>query len=382
MNFKDNKIYCEIVDMLTSPNLFTILNLESKEIRHTNMLEWLLKINNYQGFYLLLDWLNLPKNNIDSKQIIIHNNKPFYKIFDNLAKDDKKMPDLLIEYNNGEKNYILIENKIDAFENKYADTDQTVLYKQVLDSIGINNIRYIFLNAKGNDPVCKEYKKMDYNTLYTEILTKLNLSDKENIILNEYVSSLKRPNGEIEFTPDTIYLVDNNYIKFFKEYQSDIENYIKSEIFSHDDSNYKVLKYIVSCASIKNIEIDKQVLDILELSKKYKTYNWSYKGLKGKNTVLLMNLCRDLITNNDIGLLMGIKVRVDDLITDNIDKLKSNESWIYFLEKHPGKTIYSYYSNIQDNYYLLQFIPEDIMEKVALLLNEHPKYKDTLKITE
>ena len=389
-DFVNDKIFKNVEGLLFDSNLFSILKFDSTEIRHTNMIEWLLSLDNSRGLKELIKFCNkkIDLNKIDYDNINYYNDRPFNQIF--VSSDISNRPDLLIEFNylnDKEKYYILIENKINAFENEYENGKyQTTLYREEMIRLDIKNVIYIFLDTKGNKSNCKDYININYDTFYNEILKKIiegNVSDKEKLIYNEYINSLKRPSfDKDDIITDDIYVFDkkelNEFKDFYIQYKDSINiflnNYSKEEI-----KIYEILKYIIYSISYKKVyDVGDKIIDCLNLSTKRSSYKWSYNGVYSTNIDLVKKLCEDLINDDSIyfELIKDIKVGADRLLINNLDDEAKTPGWEKYLIKNTNKKIDDFYVKLdtRKKWYLRNYIGYDTMKEISNMLSDN-KYK-------
>ena len=69
-SFSIEETYQKTYDLLFGTNIFSILKFDSSEIRHTNMIEWLLCLNHYQGLKKLVEWHNKMNTDYNMWEII------------------------------------------------------------------------------------------------------------------------------------------------------------------------------------------------------------------------------------------------------------------------------------------------------------------------
>lgn len=381
--FTEEKIFKEVSDLLFKTNIFSILKLDSTEIRHTNMIEWLLTLNNYQGLKELIKIhkkMNIDVESIDTDSIIFYNDKPFSFIFQ--ESNLTYRPDLIINFKcNNNNYYILIENKINAYENEYYTKEfQTDKYYKEINGMNIKNVFYIFLDAKRNDPRCSEYERLDYHDFYNKIMKNIKLENKDELfIYKQYCNSLMKPVlSDNDIMLDTIYAIDNDK-EYEKIYGNKTNEYIKEfhNIKEHSEKeikDYLVIKYIYYCIDYnKKQDIDPNIKKLLFGTKK-RNYKWMYNGVYSFNSTIVKKLCIDLINNNEKELLekiSKIKIQSESLVVHDIKAIQ--KEWENWLIKHKA-TIDDYYTKLSENFYVYKYIPYETMKDISKAIN-NPKYE-------
>ena len=392
-SFVSSDLYKEISNLLNKPNIFTILKFDSSEIRHTNMLEWILELEDYKGFYYLINLLDKNFGEIDSKTIIFHNNKPLNQIFDKdyLVNNEEyynKIPDLVIEFSsNDEKKYILIENKIDQLENEYVidgeKKSQTQLYYDAL--VKKENVFFIFLDAKGSNAISDKYLSLSYEDLYNFVLKKIDPQDEdERAIFNQYINSLKRPIFEMDKNEykdfnHGIYVTDSldeKYDRFFENYQNEINEYISNNKVK--DETYLVLKYALYCVK-DDKKINNEIKNYFNETGRHK---WRYKQWTGFKTTIVEKLFIDLLDNNK-DLFNRIIDRTfgnfpDKLLVKDLYKYAREDSgwqkWINDKEDRKLEDINYYYNSFSYNneiYYYRNWIKDNVLDDLNKTLKDN-----------
>ena len=377
--YQENEIYKNVKRFLDGDNIFSILKIESKEIRHTNMLEWILKLNNNEGFKYLIEYYYPSIDFQEITDLVFYNNKRFKDIFEKCL--DEKMPDLLIKYKyNNKYNYILIENKIEAKEDVYdKNISQTEHYYNIMEDIksksdDIDKIDYLFLDANGNEAKNKNFKNMDYNFLYREVLSKITLDDlsiEQKNIYNQYIDSLKRPlfeetkNFKTISDSDEIYLIDDNEIGEFETFYDEFKDKIKDEV-----NNDYCLKYIALCIAKRNSD---KVNDII----KRKQSQWKYNGCSMSKTSIMENILKTLFfknekTFNSIKDNDDYEVHGDYLLIDNLEKyVDDHNGWKKYLNDR-NESLDRYYNEFIINnkkYYMRNCLDDNTFASIIIKLS-------------
>lgn len=234
-------------------NVFTILELENTEIRHSNFLAWLF---NTSGSHCLEDRIlkdfieNIKKEN---KERFINWKNVDYNSF--IVNREKEHIDLLL-ISEKEKKVICIENKIEAVEHQAGKSNkkQTFAYREKIEEEFCSyDKKFIFLTATKQSPEDGEWIAVNYQIIY-EILKKILSEDSienDNVkyLLYCYIDVLKIKNyiEDIEFQKEChkFYnqykeiwkLVERNNGERFNFIYEEINNYLKSKnIITQDKS--------------------------------------------------------------------------------------------------------------------------------------------------
>jgi hypothetical protein len=179
-------------------NIFEILKISRAEIRHSNILSWLMTPNENHGmgdnvlkgvFQYLAE---IPSNIDASIKLMTMDNYSFsvrreWENIDILAVSDD------------EKCVVCIENKIDSKENKGSKDKKGQLenYKATIEENYPKYDHYfVFLTPSGEEPSDTEnWTIMDYSTIYDIVLKARNssaLSKEAKMLIDNYISLLRR----------------------------------------------------------------------------------------------------------------------------------------------------------------------------------------------
>ena len=179
-------------------NIFEILKISRTEIRHSNMLAWLLnpKENHGLGDKVLrgvFQYLaKIPSYNEESLQLMTMDNYLF-----SVRREWKNIDILIISEK--QKCVVCFENKIDSKENKGDEEKQGQLkrYQNIIDKDYNGYSKYfIFLTPNGEAPSDTEnWIIMDYNEIFDIIVNARKTSDLSNesaFLIDNYISLLRR----------------------------------------------------------------------------------------------------------------------------------------------------------------------------------------------
>ncbi len=224
------------------PNIFSILKITDREIRHSNLLAWLLN----------------PKENHNINKIFLE------KLIESYVKEyvtiDKTMKLLLVDYNHftvkrewnnidllllseEDKLVIAIENKINTKEH---DHQLERYYDIVKDTFPDYEAHFIFLTLDGSNAseMGDIWHAMSYTTIVAiieDIINKQSLNDEVKLVLENYVetvrSLIKMENPEIKELCMQIYekhkkaidLIIDNIPMNENMFLTDLSNWIKTD---------------------------------------------------------------------------------------------------------------------------------------------------------
>lgn len=227
----DNPELEELSAKMATFNLFRALKIEKKEIRHSNVLAWLLNPNESHGlgdtalrrlFSNILLGRTLEGVSSAEVELMQFNNIEIRTI--NVMREWKHIDVLIIDHRN--KLILLIENKIDARESP----GQLVRYKKEVQK-HFSNYRIIpvFLTLAGDetcdeeasDYICYSYVKV-LNVLEKLLKQKApQLAEPVLLFLNQYLDTLRRLTMQDESTIKlckTIYQRHREAIDMIMEY--------------------------------------------------------------------------------------------------------------------------------------------------------------------
>lgn len=179
-------------------NIFEILKVSRTEIRHSNVLAWLLNpTENHglgdkmlQGVFQYL--AEIPSNINESIELMTMDNYSF-----SIRREWSNIDILVVSEK--EKCVICFENKIDSKENKGTKdkVGQLKRYKKIIEEeFAEYKSYYIFLTPNGEAPSDTEnWTLMDYNTIL-DIISRIrkisDLSKEAEMLIDNYISLLRR----------------------------------------------------------------------------------------------------------------------------------------------------------------------------------------------
>lgn len=199
---KVQKLFENINNNLLDFNILEIMEMGKQEIKHSNILGWLLEDAEHNLEYKILDdflkkVINI--NEIEELKNYIYLSKHKRDIVVFREKDNI---DLLI-VDEANKIIFVIENKIFAYERiNGEDGGQLNKYENIINSKYSNEYKkyFIFLTIDLNEPSKDNWLKASHEMIVEtliEILKNRDISLKTRIIFESYIDTLKR-NGIVE----------------------------------------------------------------------------------------------------------------------------------------------------------------------------------------
>ncbi len=174
------------------PNIFSILKIENREIRHSNILAWLLNPNEDHNLnsLFLKEFINLFVKEYT-------NNKEYTKLlsmnYDDVSvKREWKNIDLLL-IPEKQKTVIAMENKINSKEH---DNQLQRYYDIILENFKGYDAYFIFLTLDGSEPenMNDVWQTMSYKAvaeIIEKILKKQSLSAEVKLIMENYEETIR-----------------------------------------------------------------------------------------------------------------------------------------------------------------------------------------------
>lgn len=215
--------------LLSRFNIFSALNIEHFEIRHSNVLAWLLNPTETHQLQ------NQPLCHF--LEILRNKHSDISPAHSALVKREMKLPnagqiDLLLYLDNGE--IIAIENKVKAGEGE----NQLKRYRNALEKLYPNTkIHYLFLTPAGDSPKTDDedkWKFVSYDVvagMLTRLLQKQNLSKEIRVFLEHYLETVKREvlmdKKETEELCTQLYAKYPEVFNAVMEYKQDTQTQIK-----------------------------------------------------------------------------------------------------------------------------------------------------------
>lgn len=216
-------------NLLSRFNIFSALNIEHFEIRHSNVVAWLL--NSTETHQLQ----NQPLCRF--LEILRNKHSDISPAHSALVKREMKLPnagqiDLLLYLDSGE--IITIENKVKAGEGK----NQLKRYRNALEKLYPHTkIHYLFLTPAGDAPKTDDedkWKFVNYDvvaSMLTSLLQKQNLSKEIGVFLEHYLETVKREvlmdKKETEELCTQLYAKYPEVFNAVMEYKQDTQTQIK-----------------------------------------------------------------------------------------------------------------------------------------------------------
>jgi len=191
--FKDARFYT-LQSFLTTFNPFEVLKLKEYEIRHSNMIAWLIDPHENHGmddFILKRLILEFLENHEIAHEILLKQ-KINAEVYREYKIDSKKLIDLLIVLDE-QKIIVLIENKVHSKEHK----DQLKSYYEFVERKYPGYcIQAIYLTLSGEDPSDDRYYPLGYERLIEIITDGMSINNykinaEQRSFITYYVESVK-----------------------------------------------------------------------------------------------------------------------------------------------------------------------------------------------
>lgn len=252
----------KMIDLLSSPNCFTIMGTKSEKM-HSNFIYWLLnpKSNHNLGSLSLELFFNLLKNrtnkqfNLESLKIKELEFSKEYEIGSHEGRLDI--------YAENEKMILVIENKIEASEtyNRKLQKYQTNVYYDYYEKEAANKEKfYVYLRPfEGNMPYNQNFICITYQDLVDEVINEClhypNLNIETRNVLEQYMTCLSLESNHIAYTmTDLAKKIYGKYKTAFDELRSTMANIERSEKVDLFFDKYKYyINEILGCNGIHPI---------------------------------------------------------------------------------------------------------------------------------
>lgn len=196
---QDTEVFKPLSKWTTSLNIFDILKISRTEIRHSNMLGWLLNPNENHGLddsflYGLVAKLSDSFANKDVILRLLTGNLASFSVF----RERDNIDILLVS--SEFKTIIAIENKIGANEHNYGRTNESQLQKYS-DSLNNNYDGYtqikIYLTPEGDEPTNPDWIVMTYSDILDILESVYNNKANEigaeaSLLIKNYKETIKK----------------------------------------------------------------------------------------------------------------------------------------------------------------------------------------------
>ncbi len=213
-------------------NLFDILKASRNEIRHSNVLSWLLDPNENHGIgdvFVRKLIQNLIQYNSYSKDIFKLLLLDFYSF--SIYREWKNIDILMVS--NEEKITIAIENKVGSHEHD----NQLVRYKSILNKDYPNYKKiFIYLTPDGERPSDKDWEILTYENIVEnleDIRDKEDMSPDVKLMIINYIDTIRRDIVEDKQLIDICNKIYNKHKKaldLIYEYKIDNKGQVAEEI--------------------------------------------------------------------------------------------------------------------------------------------------------
>lgn len=183
----------ELNPWISKLNIFDILKISKTEIRHSNMLSWLLDANESHGigdkFISLFLQLLISNNQIQNLNIFNYLLSDFYSF--SVYREQKNIDILLVS--NKEKTVIVIENKIGSHEH---DNQLNRYRSQIEQTYSDYHHLYVYLTPDGEIPSDNInwhiFTYCDIADILEQISKNTNLNNETELLIRNYISVIRR----------------------------------------------------------------------------------------------------------------------------------------------------------------------------------------------
>lgn len=241
---RDTTAFDELAKIANRPNIFSILKISKTEIRHSNMLVWLLDPNQNHNlgdafFKRFLGQLKGIREDILFKFLLTD----FYSFQVYREVQFNQCPIDILLVSEQEKLVIAIENKVGSQEHKGGkkDVSQLTVYKEGIrqkykEDDGYECI-FIFLTPDGDIPSDDDWTVMTYQDILSAVDSTyqsklLQLSNEVKILISNYIETIKNKvlmNNEIEKICKEIYEKHRVALDLIYEYRNDTTKIVSEE---------------------------------------------------------------------------------------------------------------------------------------------------------
>lgn len=192
-----NEFICDIdcldalYDYTKEANIFNILKSDFFEIRHSNMLAWLLNPNENHGFEDKFLKKVLFQATFDTSNGLSPYNIELMDFSDAEVYREKDHIDILL-VSDTNKIVVAIENKVKSTEHdNQLERYAKILYKQYFDYKFI----FIYLTPEGDEASSEIWTSMDYDFIQKQLdslLKNCKIPEKNQIYIKDYISTIRR----------------------------------------------------------------------------------------------------------------------------------------------------------------------------------------------
>lgn len=256
----EDECLSELSERANELNMFEVLKVEKAEIRHSNIIAWLLDPSEAHGLgaSFLRELIKAVIKSKDNdygddysyegeeieKNIVEWTLTDFDTV--NVKREEKagdRYADIVVRATANNKNYLLaIENKVSSKES----TDQTKTYYKELIKENADLNAFVFLSPSGEVPKDKHWYVLTYEDIISALdIARKNrtLSDKANLILDDYVKSVKKhiigDEGIIKLC-DEIYSNHKDAIDYLMKHDKDDD--LAVAIWEQHRTSFELLK--------------------------------------------------------------------------------------------------------------------------------------------
>lgn len=230
---RDINVFDKLSERVDKPNIFSILRISRTEIRHSNMLAWLLDPNQNHNLGDAFLHRFIGQIDVDDSLLLKYLVSDLYSF--QVYREDKfnQCPIDILLVSKQNKLVIAIENKVGAAEHTGGNSkeSQLTVYKNGIKEKYKDGYEYIFifLTPDGDFPTDDDWTVMTYedilNALESTYSSKSSQLKEENrILINNYITIIKNEiimDNELEAICQEIYKKHGAALDLIFEYRTD-----------------------------------------------------------------------------------------------------------------------------------------------------------------
>ncbi|GEO57475.1 PD-(D/E)XK nuclease family protein [Companilactobacillus bobalius] len=320
-----------------SRNFFRLVEMQRFEIKHSNLLAWLLRANEsheLHGIFMKYFMERLVSKYPSLKKTIGDIEK--YDFDDVTVKREYKDIDILARSENSNFN-LIIENKIDSGEHdEQLSRYEEIVTKEYAESKNV----YVYLTLNGALPSIESWKAFSYRdveSIIKKILKTQKLDTKIKFFLEDYLQLTRENTGMVEDEKEKL---AREFLKNHKEALDFIKNYSKSAT----ERFVEILKG--TCNESSEIEFTEDASNKTYI--RFKTDNMNkmtQDDLEGKNkTWSGAKYFYEMLIESTPSLQLSIKKANENKATENLVKVLRANNDISSESKHIVKKFTTDYS--------------------------------------
>lgn len=315
---QDSTTLAKLKSRVSDVNIFNVLKVSRTEIRHSNMLAWLLDPNENHGLsdkFLRNFIIELSKKDYDKADFFI--NLLLSDLSNVVVYRERHHIDLLLIFRQI-KSCVAIENKVDSHEHNSNGTDESqlkVYSKKIKKEFSDYKCYKVYMSPEGECPSVDDWNTFSYSDLLAALTTmyesnKGNVSRNVDLLIGNYIEIIKH---EI--------LMDEELIQMCNEIYKTHKVALDLIFENKQDDLYLVSQ---NCRNWVNRHASLELLN--GTSPKYIKFKYNeLTDLFGENYYCEFQLLPD---NGNISIQINLVFRLDGATDDKINKMKKFNSKI------------------------------------------------------